>query len=44
VAGIDALHKLLTGERAGERNRLIVLRGAERLDLEIVAAEIPSQS
>ncbi len=41
VAGIDALHKLLTGERAGERNRLVVLRGAERLSLEIVAAEIP---
>jgi S1-C subfamily serine protease len=40
IPGIDALHKLLTGERAGQSNRVIVLRGAERLDLGIVAAEM----
>jgi len=39
IPGIDALHKLLSGERAGQANRLVVLRGAERLDLGIVAAE-----
>jgi S1-C subfamily serine protease len=39
VAGIDALHKLLTEERIGVSTRLGLVRGTERLDVEIVPAE-----
>lgn len=39
VAGIDALHKLLTEERIGHSTRLGLVRGSERLDVDIVPAE-----
>ncbi len=39
VKGVDALHKLLTSERAGERVPLTVIRRTEKLSLEIVPAE-----
>jgi S1-C subfamily serine protease len=39
VAGIDALHKLLTEERIGIRTRLGVLRGSEKIFLEVLPAE-----
>jgi S1-C subfamily serine protease len=38
VTGIDALHKLLSENRIGVRAPLSIIRGTERLDLEIVAA------
>ncbi len=39
VAGIDRLHKLLTGERAGTKSIIEVIRGTERLSLEVVPQE-----
>ena len=39
VAGIDDLHRLLTEEHVGARSRLAVLRGTERLELEIEPQE-----
>jgi S1-C subfamily serine protease len=39
VNGIDDLHRLLTVERIGSQSALTVLRGAQQLDLPIVAAE-----
>lgn len=39
IAGIDDLHKLLTGAQAGVRSLLAVIRGTEKLELEIVPEE-----
>ena len=39
IAGIDDLHKLLTGEQVGVRSSVVVLRGTEKLSLEIVPLE-----
>ena len=39
VAGIDDLHRLLTGAQVGVRSKITVLRGAEKLSLEIVPEE-----
>jgi S1-C subfamily serine protease len=39
IAGIDDLHKLLTGEQVGVRSLIILLRGTEKLQLEIVPLE-----
>ena len=39
IAGIDDLHKQLTGAQAGVRSRLAVIRHAEKLALEIVPEE-----
>src|SRR4051812_4363332 len=39
VAGIDDLHRLLTEGRVGVPTRLTVLRGAEKLTLEIIPRE-----
>jgi S1-C subfamily serine protease len=39
VGAIDDLHRLLTEERVGARSRLVVLRGAERLELEVEPQE-----
>ena len=39
VTGIDELHKLLTGEQVGVRSPIVVLRGTEKLRLEIVPQE-----
>ena len=39
VIGIDDLHRLLTAERIGVATRVVVLRGAERLELPITSVE-----
>ena len=39
VGGVDDLLRLLTGQRIGEAARLVVLRGSERVELQIVPAE-----
>ncbi len=39
IAGIDDLHKLLTGAQVGVRSPLVALRHTERLQLEITPAE-----
>jgi S1-C subfamily serine protease len=41
VTSIDALHKLLTGERISQRLPLTVIRGTEKRVLEIMPAETP---
>ncbi|HEV2663582.1 MAG TPA: trypsin-like peptidase domain-containing protein [Blastocatellia bacterium] len=43
VAGIDDLHKLLTGERVGQGAQLEVIRRTDRLTLEIVPEEVPER-
>jgi S1-C subfamily serine protease len=42
VATIDALHKLLTGERIGAESTLTVIRGTERIELRVTPAESPA--
>lgn len=44
ITGIDDLHKLLTGAQVGVRLPLTVIRHTEKLPLEIVPAESPSQA
>jgi S1-C subfamily serine protease len=39
VTGVDALHRLLTADHAGERTELTVLRLTQKLTLAIVPAE-----
>ena len=39
IAGIDDLHKLLTGAQVGVRSRLALLRNTEKLQLEVVPEE-----
>jgi len=39
IAGIDDLHKLLTEERIGHKSKLVVIRGTQKLDLEVVPQE-----
>ena len=39
VAGIDDLHRLLSADRIGTPTTLVVLRGAERLELPIASVE-----
>lgn len=39
TAGIDDLHKLLTEERIGHKSKLVVIRGTQKLDLEVVPQE-----
>jgi S1-C subfamily serine protease len=39
VGGIDDLHKLLTGERAGRLARVDVIRGTEKLEFSVVPQE-----
>jgi S1-C subfamily serine protease len=39
IAGVDDLHRLLTHEHIGVKSRLTVLRGGERVIVEIVPAE-----
>src|SRR5439155_16824892 len=39
IAGIDALHRLLTGERVGEPAKLTVIRRTEKLDVAITPTE-----
>jgi S1-C subfamily serine protease len=40
VANIDDLHRLLTEEQVGNGTTLLVLRGSEKLEVEIVPAEV----
>ncbi|MCM3873946.1 MAG: trypsin-like peptidase domain-containing protein [Pyrinomonadaceae bacterium] len=42
IAGIDDLHKLLTEDRIGHKSSLVVLRGTEKLSLEVVPEESQS--
>src|SRR6266542_814121 len=42
IAGIDQLHKLLTEERIGQKSSLVVIRGTEKLVLEVVPEESQS--
>lgn len=39
IRGIDDLHKLLTDERIGKRMEIVVIRGTQKLSLEIVPLE-----
>jgi S1-C subfamily serine protease len=39
VAGVDDLHRLLTEAHVGARGSIVILRGTERRELEIVPAE-----
>lgn len=39
TAGIDDLHKLLTEDRIGHNSSLVVIRGTEKLNLEVVPKE-----
>jgi S1-C subfamily serine protease len=41
VAGVDDLHRLLTGERIGRPLELVVLRNSERLELNVAPAVSP---
>jgi S1-C subfamily serine protease len=42
VPSIDALHKLLTGDRISQKLPLTVIRGTEKRVLEIMPAEVPT--
>lgn len=42
IAGIDDLHKLLTEDRIGHKSSLVVVRGIEKLSLEVVPEESQS--
>jgi S1-C subfamily serine protease len=39
IAGVDDLHRLLTEAQVGVRNSIVLLRGTERLKLEIIPRE-----
>ena len=39
IRSIDDLHKLLTDERIGRKTPLVVIRGTQKLELEIVPRE-----
>jgi S1-C subfamily serine protease len=43
VPSIDALHKLLTGQQIGRRSPLVVIRGTEKVTLEIAPEEAPRE-
>jgi S1-C subfamily serine protease len=42
TAGIDDLHKLLTEDRIGHKSSLVVIRGTEKLSLEVIPEESQS--
>ena len=42
VAGVDALHRLLTGERVGVATKTVVLRRGERRTLTVIPSELAS--
>jgi S1-C subfamily serine protease len=42
IAGIDDLHKLLTEDRIGYKSTLVVVRGTEKLSLEVIPEESQS--
>ena len=39
IAGIDDLHKLLSEDRIGHKSSLVVIRGTEKLSLEVIPQE-----
>ncbi|MGH9905533.1 MAG: S1C family serine protease [Pyrinomonadaceae bacterium] len=39
IAGIDELHKLLTEDRIGHKSIMVIIRGTEKLSLEVVPEE-----
>lgn len=43
TAGIDDLHKLLTEERIGQRSSVVVIRGTDKLEIEVIPAESQSR-
>jgi S1-C subfamily serine protease len=43
TAGIDDLHKLLSEERIGHKSSLVVIRGTEKLRLEVIPEESQSR-
>ena len=44
TAGIDDLHKLLSEDRIGHKSPLMIIRGTEKLSLEVVPEETLSES
>jgi S1-C subfamily serine protease len=44
VSGIDDLHKLLTGERVGRKSSITVIRGTEKLALEVTPGQVKPKS
>ena len=43
IAGIDELHKLLTGDRIGQKASLMVIRGTEKLFLDVIPEEFQGE-
>jgi S1-C subfamily serine protease len=39
VSGIDELHKILTDEAVGQRQKIVVLRGTRKSEYEIIPLE-----
>ena len=39
VSGIDELHKILTDEAVGQRQKVVVLRGTRKSEFEIIPLE-----
>jgi S1-C subfamily serine protease len=39
IAGIDDLHKVLSEDRIGHKSSLVVIRGTEKLSLEVIPQE-----
>ena len=44
TAGIDELHKLLSEDRIGHKSSLVVIRGTEKLSLEVIPEESQSRT
>jgi S1-C subfamily serine protease len=44
IAGVDALHRLLSEERIGKATKVTLLRRAQKLELSIQAAEMPARA
>jgi len=42
TAGIDDLHKLLSEDRIGHKTSLVVIRGTDKLSLEVIPEESQS--
>jgi len=44
TAGIDDLHKLLSEDRIGQKSSLVVIRGTEKMELEVIPEESQSRT
>jgi S1-C subfamily serine protease len=44
IGGIDELHKFLTGDRIGQKASLVVIRGTERLPLDVIPEEFQGEA